>query len=44
MSHGLPAPPGTYRWTVKADDGFHDPVERTHPFTVGLPDATALLR
>ncbi|MFN2540262.1 MAG: N-acetylmuramoyl-L-alanine amidase [Mycobacteriales bacterium] len=46
MSRGalpLPATPGTYSWTVKVDDGFHDPVERTAPFAVGLPDATALL-
>jgi hypothetical protein len=37
----LPATPGTYSWTVKAGDGFHDPVERSATFTVGLPDPTA---
>ena len=45
MSRGalpLPATPGTYRWTVKVDDGFHEAIERTVPFDVGLPDATAL--
>lgn len=41
---GVPALPGTYSWTVKADDGFHDRVERTVPFEVGLPDLPALLR
>lgn len=40
----LPATPGSYSWTVKASDGFHDPVQRTAAFTVGLPDPTALLR
>jgi len=40
----LPATPGTYSWTVKVDDGFHDPLERSAPFTVGLPDPKALPR
>jgi hypothetical protein len=33
----LPALPGSYTWVVTADDGFHDPVRRTGPMTVGLP-------
>ena len=33
----LPALPGSYRWTVAADDGFHDAVTRSGGFEVGLP-------
>ena len=33
----LPALPGSYAWTVRADDGFHDPVTRTGTVEVGLP-------
>jgi hypothetical protein len=47
MSRGslpLPADPGTYSWSVRVDDGFHDPVVRTRPFEVGLPNAVGLLR
>jgi hypothetical protein len=40
MSQGalpVPAMPGGYTWTVKADDGFHDPLERSDSFQAGLP-------
>lgn len=36
--HGvLPALPGSYRWSITADNGFHDVVERSGAFAVGLP-------
>ncbi len=35
--NGLPVMPGTYAWTVKADDGFHDAVKKQGTFDVGLP-------
>ena len=34
---GLPVLPGTYGWTVRADDDFHDPATATGTFDVGLP-------
>ena len=34
---GVPALPGTYTWTVKADDGFHPVVKLQGRFDVGLP-------
>ena len=37
FTHGLPALPGTVRWTVTADDDFHDVASRTGTFDVGLP-------
>lgn len=37
LSSALPALPGTYTWTVKADDGFHDVVKQQGRFDVGLP-------
>ncbi|MCU1599498.1 MAG: repeat protein [Frankiales bacterium] len=40
---GLPALPGSYTWTLRADDGFHDPVTRSGTFDAGLPDATHLI-
>lgn len=33
----VPALPGTYTWTVKADDEFHDVVKVQGRFEVGLP-------
>ncbi|HVE74992.1 MAG TPA: hypothetical protein VNA30_07930, partial [Mycobacteriales bacterium] len=33
----LPAPAGTYRWTVRVDDGWHLPAERSETFEVSLP-------
>ncbi len=37
QSGGLPAAPGTYRWVVTADDGFHPAVQKVGTFEVGLP-------
>jgi uncharacterized protein with LGFP repeats len=33
----VPAPPGTYTWTVIVDDGVHAPAVRMAQFAVGLP-------
>jgi hypothetical protein len=35
--------PGSYRWQLVADDGFHPAALRTGTFTVGLPSPVALL-
>ncbi len=35
--NGLPVPPGSYAWTVTADDGFHDASTARGSFDVGLP-------
>lgn len=37
LSGGLPALPGSYRWRLAADDGFHPVVTQQAAFTVGLP-------
>jgi hypothetical protein len=37
FSAGLPATPGTYAWTIKADDDFHDVVKLQGRVEVGLP-------
>jgi hypothetical protein len=39
----VPAPPGTYTWTVTADDGWHDPHARSGTVEVGLPLLPPLL-
>ncbi len=37
QENGLPVPPGSYAWTVRADDGFHDATTKQGTFDVGLP-------
>ena len=34
---GLPVLPGSYAWTITADDGFHAPLTARGSFEVGLP-------